>query len=66
MLKLYWTPALPYHYVAEDEAGKKWLIPADPIGPGCWERRTEYRGNYTLQRLPGYVEKCYQPAEVSA
>lgn len=65
MLKLYWTPALPAHYVAEEESGAKWLIPVDPIGPEPWERRTEYRGNYTLQRVPDYVEKFYQPAEVS-
>ncbi len=60
-IKLYATEALPAHYVAEDASGTRYLIPVDPIGPGCWERRTPYRGNYTLQPVPDYVAKFYQP-----
>lgn len=62
-IKLYTTPALPVHYVAEDEAGDRWLIPVNPIGPDCWERRTPYLGNHTLRRVPAYVETYYQPRE---
>ena len=33
MLKLFWTKALPLHYVAKDEAGVRWMIPVTPIAP---------------------------------
>lgn len=66
MIKLYCTPALPRHYVAEEPNGDRWLIPCDPISPLAWERRTPYHGNYTLQPVPAYVERFYQPAGVSA
>lgn len=66
MITLYWTAALPRHYVAEDTAGDRWLLPVDPISPRAWERRTPYRGNHTLHEVPSYVAKFYQPTEVSA
>jgi hypothetical protein len=63
MLKLFLTPALPLHYIAEDIDGSRWIIPASPIAPESRERWTAYHGNYTLTRLPAYIEKFYQPAE---
>ena len=62
-IELYWTEALPYHYVAEDSTGQKWLIPVDPIGPSCWEKRKPYKGNYSLERVFSFIEKFYQPGQ---
>jgi len=46
---LYHTPALPMHWVAEDEEGRRWKVPVSPLAPHTWQtRRTPYRGNYDL------------------
>lgn len=61
-IKLYWTDALPMHYVAADEAGEKWLIPVAPMGPDVWEQAKPYKGDHALARVrPTAIERCYQP-----
>jgi len=47
---IYWTPALPAHWVAEDATGARWLLPCNPITPEAWRRRAPYRGNYALEK----------------
>ncbi|MBI9113279.1 hypothetical protein [Maridesulfovibrio ferrireducens] len=60
-LKLYMTPALPLHYIAEKEDGSRWLILSTSFGPQSWSNATEYKGNYTLERLPDYMAKLFLP-----
>jgi len=60
-IKLYWTDALPEHYVAEDDDGALWMIPCAPMGPEVWQSARPYRGNYTLERVvPQAIERFYQ------
>ena len=62
VITLWWTDALPCHYVAREADGAEWLIPVAPIGSGCWDRRVPYSGNYKLQRVaPTVMERFYQP-----
>lgn len=60
---LYMTPALPYHYVAEREDGSRWIVLATTTGKQAWAHASEYKGNYTLERLPDYIAKMYLPEE---
>lgn len=62
-LLLYYTDALPAHYVAFDAQDRRWyMIPAAPMGSAAWAQRKPYRGNYTLHRVrPTVIEKFYQP-----
>jgi hypothetical protein len=62
-LLLYYTDALPAHYVAFDVRDRRWyMIPAAPMGSAAWAQRKPYRGNYTLRRVrPTVIEKFYQP-----
>jgi len=60
MLRLFWSNTLTLHYVAEEADGNRWLIPITPMSPASWAQRKPYRGNYTLQRCPEYVERFYQ------
>ena len=62
-IELYWTDALPEHYVAIDGDGSRWLIPVAPMSSEPWKRRKPYLGNYELQRVcPTAIERFYQPA----
>jgi hypothetical protein len=61
MLELYTTPALPDRYVAKDSTGQLWMVPAAPLSPEVWDRRTIYYGNYILTRCAEYIERFYQP-----
>ena len=45
---LYWTPALPNHYVALGDDNLWYLIPAAHNG---WLHKAKYYGNYQLQRV---------------
>ena len=62
-LLLYYTDALPMHYVGFDARDRRWyMIPAAPMGSAAWAQRKPYRGNYTLHRArPTVIEKFYQP-----
>ncbi len=62
-IKLYMTPALPRHYVAERDDGSKWIILATAFGQQAWADAREFKGNYTLERLPEYMAKLYLPEE---
>lgn len=66
MLKLFLTPALPVHYIAEDPEGVRWIIPVSPLAPASRGRWVPYRGNYTLVHCPACIEKFYQLAEAGA
>lgn len=66
-IELYWTDALPEHYVARDSEGGQWLIPCVPMSPEAWEKRKPYRGNYELQRVaPLNIERFFQPRNTAA
>lgn len=61
-MKLYWTPALPEHYVAEKEDGSQWLLPVSPISPAAWAQAKPYNGNYTLEPVPEHIARFYRAA----
>jgi len=63
MLKLFWSQSFASHYVAEDPAGDRWLIPVTPMSPAAWRLRQPYRGNQTLTRCLASVERFYQPPQ---
>ena len=62
-ITLYMTPALPAHYVAEREDGSRWIISSTTTGKQAWTVASEYKGNYTLERLPDYMAKLYLPED---
>ena len=62
-LTLYMTKALPAPYVAEREDGCRWLILATTTGKQAWASASEYKGNYTLERVPDYIAKMYLPED---
>jgi hypothetical protein len=66
MLKLFWTLALPLHYIAEDENRTSWLIPVTPMDSTAWDRRVRYCGIYSLTRCLACVERFYQRPEPNA
>ena len=62
--KLYWTDALPDHYIALKPDGSRWLIACAPMAPEVWQNARPYKGNYTLERVcPTAIERFYQPQE---
>jgi len=42
---LFWSPALPAHWVGEADDGSLWTFPCDPIAPEAWGRRERYLGH---------------------
>ena len=58
-IKLFMTPALPAHYVAEREDGTRWIILSTAFGREAWASAREYKGNHILERLPDYMAKLY-------
>jgi hypothetical protein len=50
-MKLYYTPAMPAHWIVEDDAQLKWIVPARHNG---WAGRRPYQGNYTLEPAPEF------------
>jgi hypothetical protein len=62
-VRLYMTPALPAHYIAEREDGSRWIILSTAVGKQAWAAAREYKGNHTLERLPDYMAKLYLPEE---
>jgi len=62
MVRLYYTDALPYHYVAARD-GMLWVIPCMPASPEVWLRAKPYRGHYTLRPVrPDMLARVYAPA----
>jgi hypothetical protein len=63
-VQLYWTNALPNHYVAIKPDGTRWLISCSPISPDVWISAKPYKGDYILDRVcPTAIERYYQPAD---
>jgi hypothetical protein len=60
-IRLYMTPALPAHYIAEREDGSRWIILATAFGEQAWAGAREYKGNHPLEQVPDYVAKLYLP-----
>ena len=60
MITLHHTPAIPHYWVAIRDDGDKRLIPAVECNGHPmydWDSYPHYRGNYTLERAPAYVER---------
>lgn len=63
-VQLYYTDALPEHYVAIKPDGSRWIIACSPMGPEAWQGARSYRGNHILERVcPTAIERFYQPQE---
>ena len=45
MKRIYNTTRLPRHWIVEDEAGDKWIVPAIENG---WQQKRPYKGGCAL------------------
>ena len=62
--QLFWSEALPDHYVAIKPDGSRWVIVCSPISAEVWAEAKPYKGNASLERVrPKAIERFYQPAK---
>jgi len=61
-ITLYWTDALPLHYIAERDDGSRWIIACTPATPDVWQNAKPYHGNYDLHpAVPANLAAVYDP-----
>jgi len=61
-ITLYYTDAMPMHYVAEREDGSRWIIAAAPASAEVWQDAKPYHGNYDLHPvIPANLAAVYDP-----
>ena len=61
-ITLYYTDALPHHYVAERADGSRWIIAAAPASAEVWQDAKPYNGNYVLHPvIPAVLANAYDP-----
>jgi hypothetical protein len=65
MLTIYQTPALPLHFIAENEDGQRFLIPAIPNACAAWKAKKLYRGNFKLEKSAPSMQALYGEADAT-